>query len=183
MSQIILPISSSPTVPTSFTGNNGTVGIPAANNINLLGAETSANNDNGIKTEANPNLSNNFLIELTNRIQGTGTTTDNTTVIVLFTFPLGTTDGTYLLDSKLVVYNLTDGISAAFSSKVCVRTTGSQAFLISTDNFFISEEGAMSNLDIANIVDQAGNTFSVEVTGLAGKTVHYRVLTGYIFVS
>lgn len=60
MSQIIKGITAGglpPSVPTSFITDNGTV-IPAANIVNVNGS-------NGVTVTANPNLSNNMLVTLT----------------------------------------------------------------------------------------------------------------------
>lgn len=59
MSQVYLaaPVSSSPTVPTSFVTDSGTV-VPAGNVVNVNGGP-------GVQVIANPNGSNNMVIDLT----------------------------------------------------------------------------------------------------------------------
>ena len=61
MSQIYKPLTSSgpipPTIPTSFVTDSGTA-IPAANVININGGP-------GVEIIANPNLSNNILVNVT----------------------------------------------------------------------------------------------------------------------
>ena len=80
MSQVIKNLASGPvppSVPTSFTTdvrnnsqNSPGSATPVANILQLLGRETNQNNDNGIRTDTDPNNGNIVYVELTNRITG-----------------------------------------------------------------------------------------------------------------
>jgi hypothetical protein len=183
VSQIYKPLTSSgpipPIIPTTFTADTGSA-TPAANNLNVFSTLTggTANNVRGVATSGAGATLN---VVLTNRITGTATTTDAVTPVNLLTFPLGATPGTYLFRSYVTVFNVTDNLGATYSSLASVRTTGGAATLLTTGNFFVSEEGAMSALDVAN--DVSGNTLTIDVMGLAGKTIHYVALNEYTFVS
>lgn len=166
-----------PNVPTTFNADTGSA-TPAANILNVLATDTTSNDIDGINTIASGNT---VTVQLTNRITGTATTTDAVTPVNLLTFPLGATPGMYLFRSYVTVYNLTDSLGASYSSFASVRTTGAAATLLTSGNLFISEEGAMTALDVAN--DVSSNTLTIDVIGLAGKTIHYLALNEYIFVS
>lgn len=187
MSQIYKPLTSAgpipPIIPTTFTTHDGAA-TPAANNLNVFTSQTgvtTAGTDNNIKGVTTSATGSTVNVILTNRITGTATTTDGVTPANVFTFNLGAIPGTYLFRSYLVVYDLTGSLGGGYSSFATVRTTGAVGTLLNTGNFFISEEGALSALDLANEV--TANTLQLNVTGIAGKTIHYNALTEFIFVS
>jgi len=169
-----------PTVATSYVTDSGTA-IPAANVLNVNGGTSQINNVNGIQTIANPNLSNNLEIALTNRIVATVTTTDGVTPVQVYSFALGTTPGTYLFYTRLVAYDITAGLGAGYSSFRSVRTSGIAATLIGADNAFVEEEGDMTNVNAVNSV--SGNNQVLTVTGITGRTIDWKVLVEFIFVS
>lgn len=121
---------------------------------------------------------------MTNRITGSAITT-NATPTTVYSFNLGGTPGTYLFFPKTIAYDTTDGLSAAYSSFICVRTDGGNAHLVTSGNYFTSEEGALSAIDAAYTVDVLNNIFKLVVTGLGSpdKTIHWYSLTEYTFVS
>lgn len=170
-----------PTVPTSFVTDNGTV-IPSANTVNVNGGQTTANFPNGIEVIANPTGSNNEVIQLTNRIPGSATTSDGLgQTQTLYTFPLGAVAGTYLFTSQLVAFDKTDSLSAGLATYHVVRTTGAVGVLIGSSIPLTASEGILNGVVIS--ISPVANNFVVTVTGLAGKTIDYYVLTTYIFVS
>lgn len=172
-----------PIIPTTFTTHDGSA-TPAANNLNVFTSQTgvtTAGTDNNVKGVTTSATGSTVNVILTNRITGTGTTTDGVTPVNIFTFNLGATPGSYLFKSYLVVYDTTGLLSAGYSAFAAVRTTGAAGTLITSGNYFISEEGALSALDLANEV--TANTLQLNVTGIAGKTIHYNALTEFIFVS
>lgn len=184
MSQVFKTLTSGgpipPTIPTQFTADDATVGIPASNNFNLLSQETSDNNDNGIQTTTIAPNSANHYTELTNRISGTATTTDDATPQEVYSFALGVTPATYLFEVRLVAYNETGTIGAGYTSYRTVRTDGATATEISATPGIVSEEGAMTGVLAVNSVSV--NNLLLTVTGLAGATIRWRALTTYIKV-
>lgn len=183
MSQIYKSLASGPTppaIPTQFTDDIG-ISVPDSNNLNVLGAESSTNNNNGIFTEADPNPGDNLYVTLSNRITGTATTTDNVTPQQIYSFDLGGTAANYLFEVRLVAYNITDGLGAGYTSYRTVKTDGATATNISATPGFISEESTM--LDVLAVNSTSGNSILLTVTGLAGKTIRWKALTTYIMVS
>lgn len=183
MSQIYKPLTSGgpipPNIPTSFVTDNGTV-VAAVNIVNINSSSTTSNNTNGITVIANPNGSNNEIIELTNRLQDTLTTNDGTPTAIT-TFALGSTPGTYNFDIQIAGFDLTDVAGVGYFISGAVRTTGVAAILIGTPDKIVNEEAATIGCD-ANLT-VSGNNVIVQVTGLAGKTINWRELSNYIFVS
>jgi hypothetical protein len=184
MSQIIKVLTSGGpipgNIPTSFNTDSGVV-IPSANTVNINGGQTTINNVNGIRAIANLTGSNNEVIQLTNRISGSGTTTDGTTPVIISSFNLGAVPGTYLVTAQLAAFDVTDSLSAGYTSYCVVRTNGVTATLINSQVGLISEEGAMVGVDVENAI--VGNSLNVTAIGLAGKTIHYVSLSTYIFAS
>jgi len=168
-----------PVVPTSFVTNSGTV-IPAGNVVNLTGSDTNINDDNGIRVIANPNGSNNAVVQLTNRITGTVTTTDATPT-VLVTVPLGATPGTYIASGDLSAYNLTDIAGGSYTFAGAAVTDGVVGTEIGTEVRNIFEQAAMTAADFRFTV--SGNDGVVTVIGIAGKTINWNCLFYYRFVS
>ncbi len=186
MSQIYKPLSNSgpfpPQIPTQFTADDGTISVPSGNNENLLSNQTSANNFNGIQTTTIANGSANHYTQLTNRITGTATTTDAATPVVLTSFILPIIPATYILDIRIIAYDITDNLSAGYSSESVIRSsTIPPAVEISSNPGIIAEEGAMTGVTVSNFV--TGNTVETVVQGLLGKMIHWRALTTYILVS
>ena len=166
-----------PTVATSFVTDSG-VAVPAANILNVLGADTTANDVDGIITTG---AGNTVSVTLTNRIPGAATTTDAVTPQTLYTFPMGATPGTYTFFVRIAAYNTTDALGAGYTSFAIVRTTGAAGTLLGATVAIADEEGAMSGVLVTNNV--SGNNYVLEATGLAGKTINYVALTEYVFAS
>lgn len=187
MSQIYKPLTSDgpipPNIPTSFITQDGTA-VPAANVLIVNGTDSSENNDNGIISKGGvvgTGTSNEVDIVITNRITGTATTTDNITPQTLTTFSLGATPATYLLEIRIIAYNVTDALSAGYTSTSTIRTTGVSGSEISANPGIVSEEGTMTGVVVQNQI--SGNNVETIVTGLSGKTIHWKALTTYIEVT
>ncbi len=170
-----------PQVPTSFVTNVNSPAIPIANVLDVFGGSTTTNNNNGIQTDGSSG-SNVLTVQLTNRIFGSTTTSDGAGQTQLFsTFPLGATPGTYIFDTSIVAFNVTDNLSAAYKVSITRRTTGVVDVGIGNDTFTEKEEGTMLNVIVTVLT--AGNNFNISVTGIAGKVIDWRAVTTYVFVS
>lgn len=152
----IVSVSAASGVVDSVTGTNGIIASPTTGNV---------------------------VVQIANRVEATAITMDDTTPVTVFTIPLGAVAGTYLFTTQVVAYDLTDSLGAGFSVYTNSRTTGSAAVLIGSNIVLESEEGAMSGISVLGVTDPVANDFSVQVIGLAGKTIHYRAVTQYIFIS
>ena len=164
----------------TITGDDSVAVPPTANNIFLVGGTTNVNNTNGIATSGNAGTSTE-TVSLTNRITGTATTTDAVTPQTVYSFPLSATPSTYLLEVRVVGYNVTDNLSAGYTSYRVIRSNIAGATQISATPGIISEETTMTGVVVSNSV--SGNNATLTVTGLAGKTINWYVLTTYILVS
>ena len=167
-----------PVVATSYVTDDGTA-IPLANVLNVNALDSNEDNVNGIVTRANPDLSNNLEIVLTNRVRGTITTTDATPT-TLISLPLGATPGVYVIEGNLVAFNVTDTAGGSYSFAGAARTTGVAATEIATEDKSIFEEAAMATADFTYGV--TGNNAFLEVQGIAGKTINWSGLFTYQFV-
>lgn len=168
-----------PAVATSYVTQNGTA-VPLANILIVNGFDSTENNDNGIITKGGvvgTGTSNEVDIVITNRITGTATTTDAATPQVLYSFSLGATPGAYLIEVRLVAYNVTDAIAAGYTSFRLTKTDGIIATDVSATPGFISEETTMTGVLAVNSV--SGNNLLLTVNGLAGKTINWLALTTY----
>ena len=163
----------------TITGNDGIAVPPTGNNIFLVGGSLSTNNTNGITTTGNAGASTE-TVNLTNRVQGIVTTADATST-TLTSFSLGATPGVYNFDIQISGYDLTDTAGVGYFISGSVRTTGAAGVLVGTPDKIVNEETATVTCDANLIV--SGNNAIVQVTGIAGKTINWRALSQYIFVS
>jgi hypothetical protein len=170
---------SPPDVPTQFTADDSTIGIPVGNNLNLVSRISFDDDDDFIRTTADPNGSENFLIEVTNRFVDTLTTTDATTTpLNTFSFNM---QGTYQIETYIVAYNVTDNIGACYRVFAGILTDGvAVATKISTEDKIVNEQSGMENCEVT--VSTSGNDVLIQVTGLAGKTINWKSNGSYISV-
>ena len=186
MSQIYKSLTSGPVppaVPTQFTADDGSIGVPVANNFNLLSNFTSANNNNGIQTTTIANGSANHYTQLTNRIQNVVTTT-NATPAAISTFALGATPGVYTFDINIAGYDVTDNEGVGYSIFGTIRTTGASGVVIGTPDKIVNEETSPVDLSPADVaLTVSGNNAIVQVTGLAATTIHWNSIATYIKVT
>jgi hypothetical protein len=167
-----------PSVPTSFVTNINSPAIPASNVLDVFGGSVSTNNNNGVQTDGS-NGSNVLTIELTNRILGSVTTT-NATPTTLATFALGSTPAVYTFDIQIASFNETDVNGDGYFISGSSRTDGTTAYLCGTPDKIVNEE--FGDTADANMI-VSGNNVIIQVTGIAGKTHHWRTLATYIEVT
>jgi hypothetical protein len=180
---------SPPDVPTSFDTDDypeftTLTAIPALNILNVNGTERPdplviPDKDEGIQTWANPDLSNNLGIYLTNRrvdaasITGAGT-------VDLFTQDLGGDPGVYNFQLYVAAFNASTPSGAAYTIFGSVRTTGAAATVIVTQDIISDEEPALLGADFQIVA--SGNNLIARATGVAGLTINFKVLAQYVFV-
>lgn len=192
MSQIFKPLTSSgpipPIIATSYVSQSGTA-VPSANILLVDAYDVPENNFNGIETKGGvaggdppgTGATNEVDIYLTNRIVGTAQTTDAATPKILTSFALGAIPATYLLEIRIIAYNVTDALSAGYTSTSVIRTTGGAGSEITANPGIVGEEGAMTGVTVSNFI--VGNTVETVVQGLVGKTINWRALTTYTMVT
>ncbi len=96
---------------------------------------------------------------------------------------MGAIPGVYNFDINVAGYDVTDSLGAIYDINFSTRTTGASALSFGIPEIVLHEEGAMSGVLVAFSDNVIVNTFTVRVTGLAGKTINWRGLAEYIFVS
>lgn len=168
-----------PTVATTYITDVNSPAIPAANILNVFGNDTTANSVNGIQTDGSSG-SNTLTVQLTNRLQGTVTTT-NATLTTIITFPLSASATVYAVFGNIVARDVTDTAGAFYSIDTAVRTDGVTATEIATEYDTQLEDVAMTNADIFSNV--SGNNLLIQVQGIAGKTINWSAVFQYIQVS
>lgn len=169
-----------PEIPTQFTADDGTIGVPVANNFNLFSNDTTANNVNGIRTTTVTNGSANHFTQLTNRLQGSGTTIGAATTPIV-TIALGATPGNYAWEFYVTGYESTGPSGTAYNIMSCVRTTGAAATLVGTSDETYVEDAALGTSDIQVVV--SGNNMTVNAIGIGGLTINWNVVGIYVFIN
>lgn len=165
----------SPAVPTTFQTDSGSA-VPVANTLNILGIDSSVNNDNGIETQASGSTVN---VVLTNRVTG-GISTIDATPTTALTFNLGATPGVFYIDGSIVAYDTTDVAGGVYHFISGMRTSGAAATELGTEFKDSFEEAAMASSDF-NVI-ASGNDVIIQVIGIAAKNINWNVYLNYRFV-
>lgn len=166
-----------PTVATSYVTDVNSPAIPAANVLNVLGNDTTANNINGVRTDGSSG-SNTLTIQLTNRLQGIVTTIGAVNGdIVTFT---PTTIGTYAIEFRVAAYNTTSLLGAGYSLFGAVRFDGVNSNLCDLFDPIDNEEGTMTNTGLDVVV--SGANIILRATGYLGQTINWSAVGLYTFV-
>lgn len=166
-----------PAVPTSFVTDSGTA-IPALNILNLKALDSTTNNENGIFTRANPNLSNNLEVVISNRIQGTVSTVGAVTSNIITFTP--TVIGTYAIECRISAYNTTSSLGSGYSLFGTARFDGVNSNLCGTPDKIENEEGSMSSANISMTV--SGANILISGIGYAAQTINWSAVGLYTFV-
>lgn len=162
----------------TITGDTGGPVPPTANNINLVGGTSNANNSNGVLIAGNAGTSTE-TVTLTNRQNGSVTTTDATPT-TLISFPASGAAAVYNLQYKLAAFNATDVAGASYHVDAGARTDGATVTIFPDSDFVDNEEASMVATDL-NVIN-SGNNIILQVTGIAGKTIRWNAQLNYIQV-
>lgn len=180
MSQIIKNLASGPvppTVATSYVTDVNSPAIPLANVLNVLGNDTTENNANGVRTDGSSG-SNTLTVQLTNRLQGSGTTVGAGTADVITFTP--TVIGTYALEYRTAAYNTTSLLGAGYSFFGAVRFDGVNTVLCDATDEINNEEGAMIAVDLGVVI--SGANVILRATGYAAQTINWSSVGLYTFI-
>lgn len=172
-----------PSVATQYQTDNGTA-VPAANILLVNGKESSENNANGIIVKGGvvgTGTPNEVDVTLTNRMSGSVTTTNATPTEIISPFALGGVDATYAFDITVVAINTTDHKGWSAKTFGTLRTDGTNAFVVGAQDNFEDVDTGMETVGISIIF--SGNDFSIEVTGIAAKTIKWSAVVTYVKVS
>jgi len=166
-----------PVVATTYVTDVNSPAIPAANILNVLGNDTTANDNDGIRTDGSSG-SNTLTVQLTNRLQGTVTTTDSTvTPIITFT---PSVVGTYAIEVRVAAYNTTSTLGAGYSLFGSARFDGVNSNLCGTPDRIVNEEGAMSSAKSTFTV--SGASILINGVGYAAENINWSAVGLYTFV-
>ncbi len=181
MSQIYKTSTGSPLPPevaTSYVTDDGT-SIASGNIENVKGVDSTENNANGVLTRANPNLSNNLQVILTNRLQGTATST-NASNADMVTFSLAATPTVYRFYFDATGRDTGSGDGVGYTLYGSARTDGASATIIATPFIDTDEDASLIGASI-NLLASA-NSIVLRGIGVAGRTVNFSAVGTYVQV-
>lgn len=181
MSQIFKSSASGPVppqVPTSFVTDSGTA-IPVANVLNVPGNTSTINNLHGIQTTGSGNT---MTVQLTNRVQGSASTTGASTN-ALITLPLGATPGTYTIFVRVSGFEPTGPSSTSYFEYICAATNGTTARIVSSGDSdeVCLEDAALNASDV--LITASANNLVISALGVTGLNVDWNADGLYTFVS
>lgn len=185
MSQIKLPSSGGGGSPVEqFTTDDGSEAIPVAGNINIFGAQTAENNDDGIQTTADPSsliptrpldAGDTVYIALTNRQTGTTTTNDDTlTTVITFAPDSGGSPATFYISGNVVALCTTNGSGGAYSFTGGYVSDGAVITEIGVEYHDQFEELVLEASDIFLTTD--GTNILVQVMGIDLLEINWNAL-------
>lgn len=167
-----------PTIPTSFLTENGTA-IPSGNVLQIAADFIPGDFTAGITTQADPNLSNNLEVVLTNRLAGTATSTNGSTE-ELIGFSLGNTTAVYRFSFSITGRDTVSGDGVGYTVDGSAKTNGTTATIIATPLIDNDEDPSLLTSSVALVA--TGNTISLRVTGVTGETIIYKAVGLYVRV-
>jgi len=170
---------SPPDVPTTFVTDVNSPAIPALNILDVFGADTTANNDNGIRTDGSSG-SNVLTVQLTNRATGQIITPADALTTIL-TIPMGATPGTFMVFGNVQAFAASVPAGASYGFSGAFRTTGAAAVEIASEYHDEFEEAAFVNADIFLAV--SANNILVQVLGINSVSVNWNSLLEYRMVT
>ena len=188
MSQIYRSTSAGPSPPdvaTSYTTDNGTA-VPSANVLQVNAIDVTDNNVNGIQTTgglAEAGASNRVQVELTNRLQGTATSTNASNADII-TFALDAANPmvyrfNFDVSGRSTAGNFT-GEGVGYRVLATARTDGAAATIIETPFIDADEDTNLMGASIDFIA--SGNNVILRAVGIAAETISYGAVGYYLEV-
>lgn len=184
MSQIYKSAASGPVppaVPTQFTSDNGSVAVPVANNLNVFSRDTTANNNNGIQTVADPNGTANLYVEITNRNRVTSTTSDGagqTQTVTIFT-PVVASAITFVV-SVAGYDSANNEMTGGELVGIARRSAGGVTVVVGTNDTFTETDAGLVASDYDIVTN--GTLIQIQFIGVAGRTINWSAVFIYDLV-
>lgn len=163
-----------PVVATSYVTDDGTA-IPAANVLNVNGLDSIENDTDGIITRADPNLSNNLQVILSNRISVTATTVGATNQLVTLMTPTSATAVTFR--TLITAYDAVNDEATGGELLGLARALAGTATVVGTNDAFDEADVALGTADWDVVA--TGANLQVSFTGVAGRTLIWHALFDY----
>jgi hypothetical protein len=164
-------------VPTSFVTDVNSPAIPAANVLNVPGADTIVNNANGIQTDGSSG-SNTLTIQLTNRTRVTATTSDGagqTQTVNIFT-PTAASAMTFVV--AITGYDSANNEMAGGELVGIARVSGGGVVVvIGTNDTFTETDAGLMTTDYDVVTN--GVMIQMQFVGVAGRTINWSAVFIY----
>lgn len=157
-----------PVVATSYVTDDGTA-IPATSVLNVNGLDTIEDNANGILTRANPDLSNNLEILLTNRISVTATTSDGGSQTQTVTLITPANASSISFKCAFIGYDAANDEAAGGSQEGIARKSAGVAVIVGINDSSDQSDAGLAAVDW-NVISSGAN-LSAEFVGIAGRTI------------
>ena len=165
-----------PAVPIQFTTDDG-IAVPAANNLDLLGDDSTDNDVDGIRTVA---AGDTVTIELTNRLQGTATSTTGSNADIV-TFALDVVPKVYRFKFDVAGRETTTGDGVGYTIFASYKTDGATATIIQTEFKDADEDAALATANVTLTTDGA-NSVILRGTSTLTTTILYSAVGSYIVI-
>lgn len=166
-----------PDVPTTFVTDVDSPAIPAANTLNLLGADTTANDADGIRTQGSSG-GDDLTVQLTNRTSVAVTTSDGagqTQTSTLFT-PTSATGITFTL--VVTGYDASNNeVAGGELIGIARRSGGGVTVVVGTNDTFDESDAGLAATDWDVVTD--GTLIQATFTGVAGRSIAWSAVFIY----
>lgn len=168
-----------PSVPTSFVTDINSPAIPIANVLDVFGGTVTTNNTKGVQTDGSSG-SNILTVQLTNRANVTGTTSDGggQTQNVLLLTPTNNTAITFT--AIITGFDSANNVAIGGEQIGLARTSAGTVTVVGLNDTFDESDAALNTADW-NVVASGGN-LNMQFIGVAGRTITWRALFQYIQV-
>lgn len=179
---------SPPDVATTYTADSGNSATPAVNILLVHSNDTINNNLNGIQSRAGITdslLGNEVLYQLTNRTTGTVTTvgavSDDVISFDVTAITPALTSGVFNFSISVNAWDSANSNGSTWKISGAMKYDGVGALAtIGTPTRTMNGEDPPFDVTLVD-VSFVGSTVSVEVTGIAGRTISWTGLITYLF--